>query len=71
MRFLDGTRDGRDRDWLGDRLADVAGGLMDMAFDDWGFFFLVIGGFVLVVFVAVSLFGGLLSGDGFEGLWPK
>lgn len=68
MSFLSRNRGEGDQEWVADGLAEVAGGLLDIAFDEWGFFLLIIAGVVLVVFVAVSLFGALLSGEGFNGL---
>ena len=52
-------------------LADTAGGLLDIAFDDWGFLVVLICCVVAVVFVGVSALGFLFSGEGFQTLKLK
>jgi len=68
MSFLDGILSGDNRDRGAKWFAEVAGGLLEIPFDEWGPYLFIVGGLVLVVFVAVSLFGFLLSGGSFKGL---
>ena len=60
-----------DQDWLAEGLLEGARVLADIAFDDWGLPLLLIGGVVVVVFITVSAFGCLLTGDSFKNLGLK
>jgi hypothetical protein len=71
MPSPEGIEKENDQDCLAEGLLEGAGALVDIAFDDWGLPFLLIGCVVVVVFVAVSALGCLLTGEGFKNLGLK
>lgn len=72
MSFLDRIRfDDDDKDSPGNWPLEMAGGVLDIALDDWGFLFVLIGCVVVVVFLAVSALGFLFSGESLQSLRLK